>query len=166
MAGKTAEEKDNISITLPGRMIYVVSASPWKRAFAFLIDFFIVDIFIFGAYSGIIDNNYSFSSIFNNGFSANILLVAFFMLFFSYVYFFSLEYILGQTIGKYILGLYVVDNGFNSISFGQALLRNIELLPVFPFYLFAFIDFFYFLAKSKRTLDFLSRTDVIEKGIY
>ncbi len=142
-------------------------ARPWKRALALIIDIVVLDFFVFSGFGSAVRGIVSYDSMLSSPeIRLRVILIGFIMLFFAYIYFSSLEYLLGQTIGKYILDIYVVDKSSARLPLGKALLRNICLIPVFPFYFLIFIDAAYFLIKSKRVSDAFAGTEVVEKVHY
>ena len=86
-----------------------------------------------------------------------------------YSYFVLMEYFIGQTIGKKIMKLYVVatgpflqhEKGNYKITFVQAMLRNVCVLPLFPLVLLWIIDPLYLLFKKERFSDNYAHTAVI-----
>ena len=148
-----------------------------KRFFAFLIDFFLLNIIIVQPLSlriqSIVPEGTAFGdlySYFNQNptllSEANVISLLIIVLFF--LYFFLLDWLLGQTLGKKIMGLAVVSNGnFLYVSYGkkvtvlQAFVRNLALLPLFPFVILWIVDPFYLVWKGKRLSDRYTKTDVI-----
>lgn len=150
----------------------VVPSSVLRRILAFIIDMLILDFIIFTPFSAVIRKmipNMDFalvsSALQSNRETANLIfLILTFVSFFSLLYFALLEYKLGATIGKKILGLEVVpDKG--SMRFWQTIVRTLFIFPVFPFILFWIIDPLY-LAMSgtnQRLLERFSMTRTIQR---
>jgi uncharacterized RDD family membrane protein YckC len=69
------------------------------------------------------------------------------------------EYLYGQTLGKYLLGLRVVRESGARITLGQAVVRQLPML-----FQVALIDIFFalFTEKSQRAAELLSKTRVVE----
>src|SRR3989344_2857548 len=77
------------------------------------------------------------------------------------VYFSVLEYKIRQTLGKIIMGIYVISLSDKELRFSQALLRNITK----PFSIVLLVDVIYMFFKggNQRLFDVFSRTAVVEK---
>ncbi len=69
------------------------------------------------------------------------------------------EYLYGQTLGKYLLGLRVVRESGARITLGQSVVRQLPML-----FQVALIDIFFalFTEKSQRAAELLSKTRVVE----
>jgi uncharacterized RDD family membrane protein YckC len=148
-----------------------------KRFFAFLIDFFVLNVIILQPLSlriqSVIPEGTAFGdlySYFNQNptllSEANVISILIIVLFFSY--FFLLDWLLGQTLGKKVMGLVVVSKGnFLYAHYGtkvtiiQAFVRNLALLPLFPFVILWIVDPFYLVWKGKRVSDHYTKTDVV-----
>jgi uncharacterized RDD family membrane protein YckC len=77
-----------------------------------------------------------------------------------YIYFTISESRLQQSLGKMLLGLQV-KSGKESPSFWQIAVRNLFLLPVFPFVLLWLIDPLTLIFTKRRLSDIISKTSVI-----
>lgn len=131
------------------------NSSLGKRIGGGMIDVIVLSIFFvfYGYFFGQV-NNYNIRV---EGFSA----LVFFVLGFSY--FIVLEKVAGKTVGKYLLGMRVVDEDGNNISWGKSLGRN----------LLRFVDgFFFYLVgiiviavsdENQRVGDLASLTYVIDE---
>ncbi len=84
------------------------------------------------------------------------------MAFIALLYFAMFEYKLQQTIGKMVLGLYVVSEK-GGLSIWQAVGRSIFILPIFPFILLWIIDPIYLIFKKIRLSEILTRTMTVEE---
>ncbi|MEM3374063.1 MAG: signal peptide peptidase SppA [Candidatus Woesearchaeota archaeon] len=155
-------------------------ASPLKRFLAFVIDLFIIQILLI-PFSNYIEKNLTFTTDFSKNISllesnpellsslSFFVFMVFLILFFYFVYF---EYKLGQTPGKLILGIRVINysleknaskkaNESEKLNFLQSVMRNLFFIPLFPFYLLWFIDPIYLIFTQKRLSDNFSKTIVV-----
>jgi len=87
------------------------------------------------------------------------------------LYFSVMEWKLGQTIGKMLFGIYVVPvseestiKENNKISFLQSIVRNMYLIPLFPFFILIIIDpiYMFFNKTNQRLSEKMSGTFVVE----
>ncbi len=171
---------------------YVIPASVLKRLFAFVIDLFIVNIFIVSPFNPLFASfaSDSFTSAYDvlisnpearNALSLAMAIITIMVL----LYFCILQIKFGQTIGMMILNIYVIkvpDAGVVSElkktqrkvskvpsfdikpGFLDSLIRNLFLIPFFPFMLLWLIDpLFMFLNKnSQRLMEVFSKTLTVE----
>jgi uncharacterized RDD family membrane protein YckC len=75
-----------------------------------------------------------------------------------FLYFSLFEYYLGQTLGMRAMGIFVDVNNFY-----QAGIRNLFIIPLFPFSLIIFIDLFYFIRFGYRWSDTLTNTKLYQR---
>jgi len=77
------------------------------------------------------------------------------------IYFSVLEWRFQQTVGKMLFGLYVTDKKLNLM---QCVLRNIFLVPFFPFILLWITEplFMFFNKEHQRLLEIFTKTKVVE----
>ncbi len=78
------------------------------------------------------------------------------------LYFAIFEYKLHQTVGKMLMKIYVKDK---KLAFWQCLVRNLFLIPVFPFVLLWITEplFMIFTKEHQRLLEIITKTKVVEK---
>lgn len=149
-------------LNLPRQRLMATGASFWKRSIAFIIDFLLMDLIFFSSFKKyLIIPETNFKEVFMqnaaalpNGFLASAILMGVIAL----LYFSLMEYYLGYTIGKQILGLRVVGKK----GFVYFLLRNAFTIPIFPFTLFWIIEPIMLLRKKPRVLEQISQTQTIE----
>lgn len=160
---------------------YATNASIVKRILAFIIDIFLLNFFVLNPFRSFFAGSISSSdfratyetlvndeTVFNAVYAGSIFMGIIILLYFAIA-----EWKLGQSIGKIVLGIYVVPEDYGNgrkgnkteIAFWQALLRSAYALPVFPFFLLAIIDpiYMFFNAKNQRLSERFSRTMVVEK---
>ena len=144
----------------------------WKRIVAFLIDIFILALFVFLPFRGVFAGSMreasfmeSLKNIASNGeFIKEFIPYYIAMSLLTFLYFFILESKMQQTIGKKIMNLYIVSDN-NQIKKWQAFVRNLMFIPVFPFDWLMIIDpvFMFFKSSNQRLSEILSKTRVVER---
>lgn len=160
-------------LKLPKEKAFVGNALIWKRIAAFFIDMAIINIIILfpfrGLFQGIVPKDYSFSEAYgflssSTDYSGFISSVSFVMSMLIIMYFLMLEGNMGQTIGKRLMGIYVVSDT-KALKAWQLLTRNIVFVPIFPFVLLWVLDplFMLFTKTNQRLTEILSKTRVVEK---
>jgi len=168
-------------LNLPKERIFFAKPPIWKRLLAFLIDLSIINLVIAAPFRNIlaqlIPQSQSYAEAYNYvlmnpGVSYSIYVVTFLIAFLALFYFTILEWGIGQTIGKKLLGLWVVqDLGDKSISknkaispgFWQCLLRHLIIIPITPFLLLWIVDpmVSVFSKKQQRLSEMITRTKVL-----
>jgi uncharacterized RDD family membrane protein YckC len=167
-----------MDLNLPEKRVFTGPATLWKRGFAFLLDIFIIDFFIFTAFKAVLaeilgnttDVMSAYAMLQQNEAQANVLFMIFtVMVMLALAYFVLLEYLLGQTVGCILLNLKVVaqqgEKEFSMMTFWQSLSRNIFMIPAIPFILLWIADPLYLVLtkKGQRLTEWLSSTRVIEQ---
>ncbi len=148
-------------------------ASPLKRVLALVIDLVVLSIVVLGPFNRVlnslipVEGGFSNALVFlqqNRDISSVINIVSISIVILALLYFILLDYLVGQTIGKKILGLYVESlNG--KIKLWQCVVRNIELIPFFPFVILWIIDPIYMFWKGQRLMEILSKTKTVQKSL-
>ena len=168
------------NLNLPKKGSFVGNASLLKRALAFLIDLIVLNIVIVGPFKkvflSIIPESGNFSELYNHfvnhpEITGKLTTLMIFITILIMLYFIILEWKLGQTLGKALLGIYVVRVGddkkekIKKPSFFNAILRNLFLIPFMPFALLWIIEPISILLTktNQRLLELLSKTQVIER---
>ena len=137
-------------------------ASLWKRFFALLIDLVVIDLVIVLPFAGILEGfNISFSNIESLVFSGTLLATLAIISLMSLLYFSLMQYFVGKTIGAHIFKLELEGKK----SFGRCLLRNLFVIPFFPFYLLWIIEPIHLLIYHKRFLDRWTKMKTVEKMV-
>jgi uncharacterized RDD family membrane protein YckC len=160
-----------IMLKIPEQKPIVVNASLFKRFFAFVFDLLVVDFVIVSPFRSILQNMFpksgflhAYSFLSNNPQIISMLyLVVVAITALGLAYFVILERALGQTPGKMLFSLYIVDGG--SGSRWQYILRSLFLIPIFPFVILWIVDpvFLLFSKEHQRLTEYLSKTQVVEK---
>lgn len=162
------EDIDNLD--LPKKRAMQLPGAFIKRSIAFFIDLLVIQFVIIYPFREILKKivpaesfKESYSILSGNGATSAVYAISFFIALMIFLYFTFTEYIAGQSIGKKIMGLYVVSET-EKLSLGQVILRNLAVLPFFPFIVLWVIDpgFMMFTKTQRRLSDIISRTNVIQ----
>ena len=139
-------------------------ARVWKRILAFIVDLYI-GVMVFSAFFIIIMQQAprsladAFSAALTPAAAAAVIYASVFLL----LYHVFCEYIVGQTPGMLLFRVSVENTQpKKELSFWQALVRNLFLLPVFPFTLLWIIEPLYYVFQGQRLLEYWTRTDTVE----
>ena len=160
-------------LNLPKERTFIGPALLWKRIAAFLIDMVIINLVVLfpfrRLFQNIIPKDYSFSEAYrllstSTNYTGFITSISFVMSVLIILYFFMMEGKMSQTIGKWIMKIYVVSDN-NSLKTWQLLTRNLVFIPIFPFVLLWVLDplFMFFTKTNQRLSEILSKTRVVEK---
>lgn len=164
-----------MKLKLPGQKTFTGPALVWKRILSFFIDLLIINFIILFPFRRLFQKIFPASLSFKETFKfANIpelnsliLAISIFAAILMMLYFVILEGKLRQSIGKILTNIYVVSET-KDLKLWQLLVRNLFLIPFFPFILLWIIDpIFMLLTKdNKRLSEILSKTKVVEKYQY
>ena len=127
-------------------------ASFWKRGTAFVIDSIVISIIIWGLFLV-------------NPFVVPLFSVIYsiFAMFFSLVYFIVLEGVYGQTLGKRLFNLNVVNKKGRKITWTDSVVRNVlRLVDILPFLYIVGIISILVTEKRQRLGDLAANTLVVE----
>lgn len=146
-------------LTPEGVRIEAVLADPLRRINALLLDIFILLITLYIILLMLI----KLSNIFSTRVTTGLFLIALFFLIWGYFFFF--EYFNnGQTPGKRLMGIYVVNKELKPLSLAEALWRNllryIDFMP--SFFIIGFLSLI-ISPKNQRIGDYIAGTIVILK---
>ena len=160
-------------LDLPKKRTHLLDVSLPKRTLAFLIDLIILDFFIMSVYSLSIKKllpNVPFSELVSYLQVTPIILTKIILLLTLLgltilTYFVYLQHKLSQTIGMHVFKLFVVssDKKKGELTLSQLIIRNLYLLPFFPFVLFWVIEPIYLAIYNKRLLEKWSNTKLVEE---
>jgi len=161
------------ALNLPKEKFFIGPALIWKRIAAFIIDIIIINLTILYPFrvlfQKILPKNYSFLEAYqflinSANFTTYLNSISFIMSIFIILYFLMMERKMGQTIGKMVMKIYVINDNA-ALKSWQFLVRNIVFVPVFPFFLLWAIDplFMFFTKTNQRLTEILSKTRVVEK---
>ena len=129
-----------MKLKLPKQKTFTGPALVWKRVLAFFIDLLIINFIILFPFRSLFDKIVPASLSFKETFSmvnapqlnSFILTISIFVAMLMILYFMILEGKLGQSIGKILTNMYVVSES-KELRFWQLLVRNLFLIPFFPF---------------------------------
>lgn len=162
----------NTDLNLPKRRYMKTDAHWAKRILAFLIDMIIISFITLPLQASIpIQENLSFTEIIKTMMGSpeiqgKLFMIEVFSAIIAMLYFIIIEYKLGQSIGKTIMGLKIEseDKNHKNLTLWQMFLRNLFFVPLIPFNLLAVVDpVFMILRKDhKRLSDMFSKTKVVE----
>lgn len=145
-------------LNLPKKEIYVRDATFSRRLLAFLADILILDLVVFSTFASLFHTEWSM--LWNGDFVVTQAMYAAIMVMalLALAYFTLFEYLLGQTPGMMLLGLYGIN-----ITLWRAFVRNSFFVPLFPFPLLLLFEPIYLLVKKQRFLEMISNTRTIEQ---
>lgn len=146
-----------------------INAPLWKRAVAYIIDIFVINLIIISPFNRAFDNipteisSKGFIELYNyflNNISSNLIISLLIMALLSVLYWTVLEFKIGQSVGKLIMHIYVVPEK-KEFTFFQVFIRNISkissiLLALDSLYLI-------FGYTGQRYFDKIAKTKVVEK---
>lgn len=171
------------NLNLPKPRYREVPVSFLRRGLAFVIDLFIINLFLFGPFRGVftkllppeetagLDMAALQALLESNQFLMTIVLMLSFAAGgIALLYFSILQYKFNKTIGMHLLRINLVSEQKHKqklVSLWQCIVRNIFIIPVFPFFLFWVIDplFLLFNPKHQRLLEKWSKTKLTQTMI-
>lgn len=164
-----------MKLNLPKQKRFTGPALVWKRALAFFIDILVINYVILFPFRRLLQKlipaKFSFKETFSfintSELNSLILTISIFAAILMILYFLVLERKVGQSIGKILTNIYVVSET-KELKLWQLLVRNLFLIPLFPFILLWIVDpiFLFFTKDHKRLSEILSKTKVIAKYQY
>ncbi|MGB9748669.1 MAG: RDD family protein [Candidatus Woesearchaeota archaeon] len=136
---------------------FVFAANPITRILASVIDFLIINATIFSPFRRIFDAVQKMNiSIYNYDLEISFMLYSYIIPVFLLIisYFVIFEFILQQTPGKIITGIYVesLRTKDKKPNLLQCLLKNIVLFPALPFVVLWIFDFVFLFGKERTRL--------------
>ncbi len=144
------------------KILMKAKAAPlWKRFFAYLIDFFLVNIIVSLPFSKYLTNFSNKLDIILGTNDKGLLAISFVVILSVLFYFVYLEFSLNQTVGKMLLNIYVVSVDGNKLKLSQAFVRN--LIKPFPIVLLVDVLYMFFKRSNQRLFEVFSATSVVEK---
>lgn len=177
---------DYKKLNLPQERRFLGPASVLKRIFAFIVDIMLINLIIASPFMKIIERvvpkeviSYEWL-VANSDITGTLYLTLFFISILGLLYFTIFDCKLGQTIGKMIMNIYVVntpqadpntgrkkkklDEKDMHINILNAMVRNLIVIPFFPFILLWILDPVYMLLNknSQRLSEKISNTMTVE----
>ena len=158
-------------LNLPKRQQIKAPAGIFKRVLAFVIDLLILDFFVTWPFKGLLkglmpSDNFSeiYAYIQTNPSIGNQVFIGMVSISIIFILYFTvLEYKFKQSIGKRLMNLYV-ESDQKELKLWQVLVRNMFLLPFFPFVILWILDPLYLIFNRNqiRFSEWLSKTKVVE----
>ncbi len=151
----------------------MINAPINKRLIAFAIDLGIILFFILTPFNklfqSMIPDNISFTEIFsytqtNAAIASKINMMSIFMIIPVLLYFILLDYFVGQTVGKKLMNIAVMSE-LGELTLWQCILRNIVVLPFFPFIILWVVEPIYLFTQGRRLLERLSKTRTVQRAL-
>jgi uncharacterized RDD family membrane protein YckC len=163
-----------MKLNLPKKKVFMGPAMLWKRILALIVDLFVLDFFVLSMFSGaaakilggansireiisVLESNPGQVQVLTALFAVIVLLAM--------SYFVLLQYATGQTLGCMLLNIYIVNGDGERPKFWQGIVRNMFVIPAFPFILLWVADpvYLFFAKKGQRLTEWLSDTRVVEQ---
>ncbi len=162
-------------LKLPKEGTFTGPALVWKRLLAFLADLLIINLVLFFPFKRILQKaipefgDYSEAYNYlaaNQGYTATLTVVSFVMALLALTYFASMEYKIRQTPGKILFNIRVMSD-VKEGAIWQFVVRNMFIIPIFPFVLLWIIDplFLFFTKTNQRLSEILSKTKTVQNYI-
>lgn len=136
------------------------TATFWKRAMAFVFDLLVINLIIAWPFQSTLQQYAMKEFSLNATLPAEAYLIVFMMFLLALLYFAFLEYYIGQTPGQMLVNIKSVSND-NNMTFWKAVLRNIFILPFFPFYIFWILEPIHLIFYKQRLLERWTNTNTV-----
>jgi uncharacterized RDD family membrane protein YckC len=156
---------NELRIDLPKKRKMKAEAGFIRRTIAFIIDMLIMQFTIITFFENIFSSQLP-SDIRHMLYvepSSSVYAASIFIALMIFIYFTFTEFITGKSIGKKVMSI-KVESTQDELKLSQVLLRNLALLPFFPFIILWIADplFMMFSKNQKRLSDILAKTRVIQ----
>jgi len=166
-----------INLKLPTQGSFTGNASLIKRVLAFMIDIILLEFLVLTPFKNlffrIIPDTTNITSLYTyltnhpeltGKLTTLIMVVSVFVM----LYFIILEWRIGQTLGKALVGIKVIsltEPKKKGIGFFSAIVRSLFLIPFIPFILLWIIEplVIIFTRTNQRLLEMLSKTKTVER---
>ena len=141
------------------KSIFSSSAPLWKRFLSFFIDILILEFFVFSHFESLLQPYAALPS------SHDLVSLSFLvgiLGFFVLLYFTTLEYTFGQTLGDMAVGIKLVGQ---TESLWRIVVSDLSFLPFFPFFLLGILDIMmlFFSSTHQRFMRLLVGIHVVEE---
>jgi len=153
--------------------LYQYNASYWRRLLAFIVDIILCDLFLFSVWDILLIKKIGadYSSLYNALINDSGLLVLFYLILgcmtiLLLAYFTIFTILCRQTPGMMLFKIRVVSLT-DDLSVGQVFVRNLILIPFFPFSLLWIIDpiHLFFSGQGQRWTEKLSKTKIVQNYV-
>jgi uncharacterized RDD family membrane protein YckC len=150
-----------MDLNLPKERVYKRNASIIRRLLAFIVDLLVINLVIIWPFrslltkifSPLMQNPFLVESIPSQAYVAIAIIAVIALLYFT-----LFEYSLNQTIGMSLLNLYAEGN----ITFFTTIIRNLFIIPFFPFYILWIVDPLHLIFTGERFTERITRTSTVE----
>lgn len=135
-----------------------------RRTLAFAVDIIILQFIVITPFSKLLSGlSHDIRHLLSASIPGDAYAASIFISFMIFLYFTFTEFIAKKSIGKRLMGIEVVSET-DDLRLSQVLLRNLAVLPLFPFILLWVADplFMMFSKEQKRLSDLLARTKVVQ----
>jgi len=139
------------------------NASFWKRTVAFVFDLLLINLVVAWPFQSTLQQYAIKELTFDSVLPAEAYFIVFMIFLLALLYFTFLEYYIGQTTGQMLIGLESVSND-GKMTFLKALIRNIFILPFFPFYILWIMEPIHLIFYKQRLLERWTNTNTVIKG--
>lgn len=141
------------------KRVFTSPAPLWKRFLSFFIDLLILEFFVFSQFESLLRPYLTLPS------SHDLISISFFvgtLGFFVLLYFTTLEYAFGQTIGDMVVGIKLIGQ---TGSVWRIAVSNMSFLPFFPFIFLGVLDLMmlFFSSTHQRFMRLLVGIQVVEE---
>lgn len=159
---------------------FLLPASLWKRAGAFIIDIALLDLVVFSPFKANLASLIAGADTYQKAFQmltasqeslSALMMASFFITLLTISYFTILEWKLGQTVGKILFNLFLVqvpskpDEKLSKPGFFQVLISNLSLVPFFPFVFLWPVEIISILFTNNRFMERAARIQLVETKI-
>lgn len=138
----------------------------WKRLAAFGFDLLVIEFLLLYPFRNIAENALRSVNLSVMTYQSPVLWLVFAIAAIYILYFTLFEWLLGQTVGKMLLKIISVTFDGKRMSLGQALARNLFLIPTIPFVVLWPLDIIFIIWKRISFSEIISNTktaEVVEK---
>ncbi|MBI2136352.1 RDD family protein [Candidatus Woesearchaeota archaeon] len=156
---------------------FLLPASIWKRAGAFIIDIALLDLIVFSPFKANFASLIAGADSYQKAFQmltasqenlSSLMMASFFIAILTISYFTILEWKLGQTVGKILFNLFLVqvpanqDEKLSKPGFWQVFTSNLSLVPFFPFIFLWPVEILSILFTNNRFMERVAKIQLIE----
>lgn len=139
------------------------TASLGKRTLSFIIDIMFINIIIAWPFQKIIEKYTIDEFSINMVLPTKIYFITLIIFILAMFYFTFMEYYIGQTPGQMIMNIKSVAIK-GELTFWKALIRNIFILPFFPFFIFWILEPIHLILYKQRILEKWTNTNTINSN--
>ena len=140
----------------------------WRRILSFIFDLLMINTVILWPFQKVLEK-YSLVSSFSDLLTTDTFPMQLYYIFFiisllALCYFAFFEYYLGQTPGQLLFDIHVIAKD-GRLTLWRCIVRNIFILPLFPFYIFWIIEPIHMIFTKDRLLERITHTQLVDYNI-